>query len=309
VVGETGGEAVLCTRDKTFALRNVETSNTVLLIPPAMPVRTPYIHATVPHSVARVGDRVWAAETSEGGARVGMAVRTQREDHGDTEEGTAAAPMEVADEEETMEVEAMEGASQGAAATQTSRLPGLMTQMHQLEQRSKDAPTIVATSRVSGQMELVAVSCPTSQRCVNWDVPVGGLSAVLSPAPRNGVGVPIGRPCADLRGSPGRCDLGGCNLHLVCGALLPTDVAAWTTHLHITTARRAHLTGGAAHPQAGDAAERAFVRAGGGAGARRGAAGGRGGGGGRATWLYAGRARRACAGELTEPSDLTETFG
>ena len=84
---------------------------------------------------------------------------TQREDGDDTEEGTAAAPMEVA--EEAMEQEAMEeGASQGAAATQTCRLPGLMTQMSRLEQRSKDAPTIVATSRVSGQMELVPVSRP-----------------------------------------------------------------------------------------------------------------------------------------------------
>jgi hypothetical protein len=84
---------------------------------------------------------------------------TQREDGDDTEEGTAAAPMEVA--EEAMEEEAMEeGASQGAAATQTCRLPGLMTQMSRLEQRSKDAPTIVATSRVSGQMELVPVSRP-----------------------------------------------------------------------------------------------------------------------------------------------------
>jgi hypothetical protein len=34
LVGDTSGEAVLCTRDRTFALRNVETSNTVLLVPP-----------------------------------------------------------------------------------------------------------------------------------------------------------------------------------------------------------------------------------------------------------------------------------
>ena len=78
-MGETGGEAVLCTRDKTFALRNVETSNTVLLIPPPVPVHAlslPTIHpshSTLLLSVARVGVRVWTvAEESRlksGGGR------------------------------------------------------------------------------------------------------------------------------------------------------------------------------------------------------------------------------------------------
>jgi hypothetical protein len=56
-----------------------------------------------------------------------------------------------------MEAEAEGEEASQQPPTQTVRLPGLMTQMNRLDQQSKDARTVVATSRVSGQMELVPV--------------------------------------------------------------------------------------------------------------------------------------------------------